>query len=203
MNLQKFQSWRLRGSRFLVVVIFAVALFTNPVLPSKNDAWGLAFECAGCLAIGACIVGRLWSAAHLSGQKNNRVVCEGPYSICRNPLYFFTMLGFIGVGLSLGSLILTAALAGAFLLTHLPIILREEKHLGSLFGDEYAAYCRRVPRLIPSIGTYASSPTVTFAAEPFLRAAGDAGTFLLAFPVVRVLVWCHANGHLPTYLNLW
>lgn len=202
MVFQKFQTWRLRASRFLVGCILVAALFSAHSFP-EDGVLDLVLECVGSLAIGACIVGRLWCAAHLSGQKNNRVVNEGPYSISRNPLYFFTMLGFLGTGLALESLTLAAAFLAVFLMTHIPIILREEKHLLGLFGAEYEAYCRRTPRLFPDIRKYASVPSVTFASEPFLRAAGDASLFLLVFPLAQVLEWLHTHGLVPVFWHIW
>jgi len=38
-------------------------------------------------------VGRIWSSAYIAGLKSKRVISYGPYSIMRNPLYFFSSGG--------------------------------------------------------------------------------------------------------------
>ena len=48
------------------------------------------------LAMGS--LGRMWCSLYIAGYKNKKLVTAGPYSMTRNPLYFFSMLGFIGFG---------------------------------------------------------------------------------------------------------
>src|ERR1041385_529070 len=72
------------------------------------------------------------------------LVDSGPYRFVRNPMY-------IGAGLALGGAALFyqswALLGYAFafaLITHLFVVLYEERALRSMFGDAYASYCERV-----------------------------------------------------------
>jgi protein-S-isoprenylcysteine O-methyltransferase Ste14 len=37
---------------------------------------------------------RLWCSLYISGYKNSQLITSGPYSLCRNPLYFFSFVGF-------------------------------------------------------------------------------------------------------------
>src|SRR3954469_5447769 len=43
---------------------------------------------------------RLWSLAFISGHKNASLVQDGPYSCTRNPLYFFSAIGALGLGIT-------------------------------------------------------------------------------------------------------
>lgn len=51
----------------------------------------------GWLFVGVGAMGRIWCSIYISGYKNNKLVMEGPYSLCRNPLYLFSYLGGVGI----------------------------------------------------------------------------------------------------------
>src|SRR5436189_6120090 len=55
----------------------------------------------------------------------------------------------IGQGLLFASKPILAYAAGLALAFHLFVVLYEEPTLRARFGEEYASYCRRVPRWIP------------------------------------------------------
>jgi len=59
----------------------------------------------GCVLAGAASLGRLWCALYIAGYKDGVLVTEGPYSLCRNPLYFCNLLGAAGVGLATETLL--------------------------------------------------------------------------------------------------
>lgn len=78
----------------------------------------------------------------------SRLVTHGPYRFTRNPMYVGMSLLHIGLALRMNMgwplLMLPLSLAALYLL----VIRREERYLGAEFGDEYAAYRRRVRRWI-------------------------------------------------------
>ena len=78
-----------------------------------------------------------------------RVVTDGPYRWVRNPIYiaaFLVVVGEAWLFLSLPLLLYAGALAVG---VHLFVSGYEEPTLRRRFGDEYAAYQRRVRRWIP------------------------------------------------------
>jgi protein-S-isoprenylcysteine O-methyltransferase Ste14 len=80
-----------------------------------------------------------------------RLVVTGLYRHVRNPMYLAVLAIVIGQALLLGSagtLIYAICLALGF---HLFVLLYEEPTLRARFGDEYAAYCRQVPRWRPRL----------------------------------------------------
>lgn len=62
---------------------------------------GCLLETISLLLIVIATVGRsTWSSLYISGDKEHRAVCEGPYAILRNPLYMFSFVGVFGLGLA-------------------------------------------------------------------------------------------------------
>jgi hypothetical protein len=75
--------------------------------------------------------------------------------VVRNPIYWGNVL--IGAGFSVMAWALVPFLPVAFVLflflQYYLIILLEERELSQLFGETYAAYCRRVPRFFPRLNS--------------------------------------------------
>lgn len=193
---------RLLTSRTLVVGAVAFAIV------GSNDWHGqqavsLAMDSVSLACLLVAGIGRIWCSAHIAGRKNAEVVTEGPYSVCRNPLYFFSLLAFIGAGLAFESLTICAIFTGVFLLTHWPTIHREEAFLRATFGAPYDAYCARVPRLFPKLSLYSGSSTMTINAAAFNRELREAGMIPLAFIGAHAVVLCHDAGIIPRFFSVW
>ncbi|HEY8240940.1 MAG TPA: isoprenylcysteine carboxylmethyltransferase family protein [Kiritimatiellia bacterium] len=161
-----------------------------------------AFELAAYVLLSVAAVGRIWSSAYISGNKRTSLIVEGPYSLIRNPLYFFSFLGFIGAGFAFESLILAAAFAVIFILTHGPAIHAEEGRLRREHGAQFDDYCRRVPRFFPRSWTIAHSEHATFSPRLFDRAVRDCALILAVFVAAHVLEWCHIHGVIPVLVRL-
>ena len=77
-----------------------------------------------------------------------RVVQNGPYRFTRNPMYVGGAITYVGIALAMNVIwpivLLPLVLWSLFVF----VISEEEKYLGELFGDDYAAYKRRVRRWI-------------------------------------------------------
>ena len=84
-------------------------------------------------------------AAHL--------VTSGPYAHMRNPLYLGNIAIYLGYALASGALFpyLPMLVLLYFSFQYALIVALEEKTLAELFGEEYAEYCRKVPRLWPRL----------------------------------------------------
>ncbi|MCX6031890.1 MAG: isoprenylcysteine carboxylmethyltransferase family protein [Chloroflexi bacterium] len=79
------------------------------------------------------------------------IICP-PYSYCRNPMALGTIVLYGGVSVAAGALgaaVLVVLGAGA-LLIYIKVV--EEQEMVARFGDEYLAYRRRVPFIIPRLG---------------------------------------------------
>ena len=79
-----------------------------------------------------------------------RLVVRGPYAYVRNPMYLGAALALVGAALFYQAGVLWAYAAGFLVLTHAFVVVYEEPTLRQSFGDDYAAYCRRVRRWWPT-----------------------------------------------------
>jgi len=101
---------------------------------------------------------RIYALRHAGGATRTRdvgapgLVSSGPYAHTRNPLYLANMMLYCGFAVASGALspYLPAAAFLFFAWQYGMIISLEEGTLKKLFGEEYAAYCKAVPRLWPS-----------------------------------------------------
>ncbi|MHC5064345.1 MAG: methyltransferase family protein [Planctomycetota bacterium] len=82
---------------------------------------------------------------------SGKLLQTGIYARVRNPRYLEVFIGTLGFSLCANYLggYVTVLLSIPVLQL---IVLMEEKELRQRFGEEYAEYCRRVPRWIPLLG---------------------------------------------------
>ena len=96
----------------------------------------------------------LWCAAVFGARidikiKSNRLATDGVYALVRNPIYSAFLFICTGVLLFCRNLYVLFLLPLFWLYLTVFMKLTEEKWLIERFGDEYAAYCKRVNRFIP------------------------------------------------------
>jgi protein-S-isoprenylcysteine O-methyltransferase Ste14 len=92
-------------------------------------------------------LGRFWSGS-ITLKEGHRLIRNGPYQFVRNPIYTGILIGVLGTAIALGRISGLVALTIFFAVFHWKIC-REERLLAAEFGDEFAAYCREVPALLP------------------------------------------------------
>ena len=194
-------SQALRKLVFAGSVLFAVVfLIVAASQWEDGSAMHEGIEWAGIALIVICILGRTWSTLFIGGRKNNALTTDGPYSISRNPLYLFSIIGAAGVGAQFGSF--TVALVCGFFawLVFLWTVWREEAALLATFGDQYRQYVARVPRFLPKPGLWQSPPTLTVNPRLIVTTFFDAAIFLVAIPIAELFEWLHVIEALPTLL---
>ena len=157
-------------SRLTWIIIFPVllVLIISPI--SDKSFYDPYIEYLGFFFLMVASIGRIWTSLFICGRKDTELVKDGPFSICRNPLYLFSFIG--GVGLML---------AGQ------NIILAGLMRLQELFGDDYIEYSRRTPRVIPRFSLYRSPSEVTINIRTMERSIMDASCFLLMIVLIEIL----------------
>ena len=162
-SISGVQKWaaRSRGSFGLVLnAPFGVtALLSAPAV--LEGGWGdYAFDTAAWLLFVAGALVRWWATLYIESRKGLSLITEGPYSMCRNPLYVGTLLMALAVVVYFKSLTFAAGMilaASVYLSTTISV---EEAWLRNLFGDSYVRYCRAVPRLVPQLQLFHARATV-------------------------------------------
>ncbi len=84
-------------------------------------------------------------------QEGHGLVTDGLYSFVRNPMYLGSFLMGMGFLLILWPWWALPFFAIAFYFRFNKQIVKEETHLESSFGDDYKKYCKKTPRIFPTI----------------------------------------------------
>ena len=82
-------------------------------------------------------------------RATQELVVQKPYSYCRNPLFFGLINLFFGISVLFGSISSLIVVLMFSVIISLYVKFIEEKELEERFGDEYLAYKRITPFLIP------------------------------------------------------
>ncbi len=148
-------------------------------------------------------LGRTWSNFYISGYKSSHLVQSGPYSICRNPLYFFSSIGMIGIGLCTGMLAVPAAMALFFAVYYPAIINCEESRLLIHHRDDFEEYCRATPVFWPRFCSYREPDTYTVFPRMMRKYIADAFWFIALAALARIVAVLHEVNALPAYVQLF
>lgn len=144
---KKISSLAFKG-RGLFWGIFAVCVL---VFPGEFSA--VRFLCGLALVlVGQAI--RLWAAGYIPKYRTVVIgapvlITWGPYRWVRNPLYAGNAVMGIGWSMMVSWFWVIAFIIAFFVLYSLIVIPAEEEFLEEKFGEEYVAYKRAVPALLP------------------------------------------------------
>jgi len=136
------------------LIIISLALFFRPHLALGDVRADIMFDIMGILimlsglALRAIVIGYVYIRR---GGVNKQVyadklVTEGIFSLCRNPLYvgnILMVLGFLVIFHNPWTYIIGTSVA---LISYKAIVTAEESFLLNKFGAEYQVYCDNVPR---------------------------------------------------------
>lgn len=187
------QRRRIARLRLFFTLALIPVIWGVPIWHQNGLALAL-MRCAGTLGIFIAVLGRFWAILYIGGRKNAQVMQEGPYSICRHPLYLFSTVGAASFGLLLGSLLLTAAFGfGAYAILT-ATARREEDYLRRLFGQAYRDYAARVPRILPRPGLFQAGCGLQLDLQSLRRNLADALVFIAALPVSEAIRLMHEAG---------
>ena len=157
MLIKKIASKRMAILRISVILIIIFIILDNNFSAYTQDIdinTSVLFSCIGFTFVVLGGFGRIWASLYLEGFKTKKLIKEGPYSMVRNPLYFFSLMLFLGMCFAIKSIAISVALLLVFVLFHVPTILNEEKVLLSTHDDSYRAYYESTPRLLPNLFKY-------------------------------------------------
>jgi protein-S-isoprenylcysteine O-methyltransferase Ste14 len=142
----------------LLPVLFVVIRVTPPALWAHLRLWNPALAILGAACVVAATALTLWARWTLGAmwagrplvQERHELRTSGAYRIVRHPIYAGVAGLALGAMLVLGFgvMVVVAAFTLAFIAWR---VWREERMLVATFGDQYRAYRRRVPALVPFV----------------------------------------------------
>jgi protein-S-isoprenylcysteine O-methyltransferase Ste14 len=188
-----------------IVLLLAVAVLTTLFIVGA-PRWSLrvedTIEWIGCGLIVICILGRTWCSLYIGGRKTSRLVTTGPYSVSRNPLYLFSVIGAVGIGAQLGA-VSVALLAGLFAwIVHVLVVIQEERVMLASHGDAFRDYVARVPRFLPRLSGWRNAEPLEVLPRAVVTTFLDACIFLAAIPLAEFFEHLQRTGVIPILLRL-
>lgn len=124
-------------------------------LDSSALDWGVAMASA-VLAVGSAAfllvavrtLGKQWSLLPRLVEEHV-LIQQGPYSVVRHPIYTAMLGMLLSTSLAFGLSSFVVVAAASYIVGTILRIRMEERLLNQTFGEQYAAYSRRVPAFLP------------------------------------------------------
>ncbi|MGC9325503.1 MAG: methyltransferase family protein [Desulfomonilia bacterium] len=187
---------RILGAGILIVILVSASSF---VIPPVAD---IVLELFSFILVLIAAFGRLWSLSYISGHKTKDLIAVGPYSLVRNPLYLFSLLGSLGIGLATKNILVFFLIIILFALYYPVVIRAEEKHLERIHGDEFLSYKKKTPMFIPRFSRFREPKEYAINTRLFRRAFFSVMWFPLGYILILEIERLHALNLLPVLFRI-
>lgn len=157
----------------------------------------------GCVLGGAGAYGRVWALAHIAGRKRAELVTDGPYSVCRNPIYLSSSMLAIGFMLCAGSFVLTVVTACAFYALYAFVLSKEGRELEAVHGQEFVRYRETTPAFWPRFSGLRERESKTVLLPAFRRQIWAIALYLPMVGSVPLLRALHDARMLPSLYTIY
>lgn len=189
---------RVKLSQFFGVIVFSYYLLGASFWSLKSAMLGGALFFIGTVMVAIGVLGRVWCLSYIGGNKRNMVIQHGPYSLCRNPLYLFSLIGAIGIGLATKTFIFPLVIFIFFVVYYPFVIRKEEAELKLKFGAEFENYMKKIPsRIMPSFRNYAGLERTEINLNSFRKGISDLIFFIIPIGIFPFIETLHAIGLMP------
>ena len=176
---------RLRATFAIYLALVAATLVIGP--QGISATWHYLTGLVGFLFVALACLGRIWCSLFIAGHKDEVLVTTGPYAHCRHPLYSFSILGALGLGLASKSPLLGASVV--LLIAGLVIYAAscEEQFLADAFPEEFKAYVAATPNMWwPALRKPPLPAQLDVRPAVFWKAFLDAGSFFVLWLLVAL-----------------
>ncbi len=195
------KEYRIAITRVFGAAILFLILFSHYSW-KPNIYVNLFVEFVAFLLILICTFGRLWALAYISGHKTRDLITQGPYSLVRNPLYLFSLIGAVGVGLASKNILVCALIIVMFGIYYPFVIRAEEENLREVHGETFEEYTMKTPMFIPRFSNFHEEPYYSIDARLFRRAFISVIWFPLIFMILLVIDRLHESGIMPVLFTI-
>jgi len=200
-SIPKLLKARQFHSRIFAFFAVLILLFSKPSA-THGEVFGQFMVWAGYSLVILGAFGRVFCSAFIGGKKNDEVVREGPFSVVRNPLYVFSFIAVVGIGMESRMITVLVLLAASYIIYYPKVVAKEEVFLKHKFGEPYEKFTAEVPRWIPAMKQYVEPETFECRPKFIRRTALDAAIFFLPLPCFIIISSLQHYGWLPVWLIL-
>jgi len=176
---------RLRATFAIYVALVAA----TPIVGPREMALGLSYlvGIAGFICVTLACLGRIWCSLFIAGHKDEVLVTTGPYAHCRHPLYSFSILGALGLGLASKSPLLGAIVVALIAGLVIYAASCEEQFLADAFPEEFKSYVAATPNMWwPALRKAPVPAQLDVRPTVFWKAFLDAGSFFVLWLLVAL-----------------
>lgn len=192
--------WRMHLTLVALLVAWLGAGFSPPFV-SSSSLTAIIADYVGWLMFFGGLTLRFWATRFIGGRKSHEVVCYGPYSLTRNPLYVGTFLMILSLAFLLKSPTFAVATAVVIAYYCVAVVPLEERFLRHEFGTAYANYCESVPRWLPRVGTIYAPQLVSVNSETMRSEINRTAWWLLLPLLAELHAYLRAWPEWPHWLN--
>ncbi|MEX2120288.1 MAG: isoprenylcysteine carboxylmethyltransferase family protein [Pirellulales bacterium] len=205
MKAEMAASWAFRSRGFVGAALaasFGLAVAASTPL-IEWPSWGpVGTQTAGWLVFLCGAAVRFWATLYVGGRKGVSLVHEGPYSICRNPLYLGTCLIAMSAAIMLGSLTLAAGVSLVAMFYAMATVPAEERFLRQRLGDVYLRYCETVPRFVPRFSGFRTPQRITVSVKSLRLECQRAARWVWVPLGVQLALHLRSADWWPRWLSL-
>jgi len=194
---------RIRISQIFAGLLVVLICISSSLWEDKAPFVTTVLFLLGAILVGIASLGRLWCSVYIAGYKTDHLITQGPYSMCRNPLYFFSLLGALGVGLTSETLLIPFVILIAFVGYYPLVIKSEEAELIKLHKSEFEIYLKEVPKIFPKISLLNEPEEYTVKPIVFKRHMFHALWFVWSLGIIEIIEELHELNVLPTIFKIY
>lgn len=199
----KSEKYRIVLSRIAAAIVLFFFLSTQSYWETKNEKVAIFLSFIGIILVAIASLGRMWCSLYIAGYKDRKLITKGPYSICRNPLYFFSMIGVVGVGCATETFTFPIVFIILFASYYGFVIKSEEERLRQLFGVEFEEYAKTVPAFFPRLSNFAEPENYNVKPAVFRRHIFSALWFIWIVGIIEVIEGIKEIGFLTPLWSLY
>ncbi|HPC08006.1 MAG TPA: isoprenylcysteine carboxylmethyltransferase family protein [Smithella sp.] len=194
---------RIIVSRIFVVLLFVLLCFSSSQWEEEAYFVTAVLFFIGVILVAIASLGRLWCSVYIAGYKTDHLITQGPYSMCRNPLYFFSILGALGIGFASETLLIPLLIFIAFVIYYPSVIRSEEAGMMKLHKNEFAMYMQKVPRFFPKLSLLNEPEEYIVRPKVLKRHIFDALWFIWIVGILEVIEALHELHIIPILFKIY
>jgi len=187
---------------FVVLLLIFIATSDRP-WEVKHPLFTSFLFFMGLFFVGIGSLGRLWCSLYIAGWKTKVLITKGPYSMCRNPLYFFSFIGAIGVGFATETILIPFFVVILFAAYYPYVIRKEENKLLTRHGQQFKSYSESVPRFFPRLSNFTEPQEYIVNPIIFKTHIFSALWFIWMIGILEILEKLHELGMIPVMFMIY